>query len=80
LFIVVLLVVIWRVSRPQTAPLWSVYEMPGDFIRLALGLIVGVWMVIQLFKLPDDADGYRTWVYLGCVAVPFALILAVASW
>jgi hypothetical protein len=47
---------------------------------MVLGLVVCVWLVIQLFKGPKDADGYRTWLYLGLVAVPFALICLVAVW
>jgi len=37
-------------------------------------------MTAQLFKLPNDADGYRTWVYLGSVVVPLALIFVIAAW
>jgi hypothetical protein len=36
--------------------------------------------VAQLFILPKDAQAYRTWLYLGLAAVPFALILVVAAW
>jgi hypothetical protein len=30
--------------------------------------------------LPKDAEGYRTWVYLGLVVAPFALAIAIAIW
>jgi hypothetical protein len=30
--------------------------------------------------LPKDADGYRTWVYLGLVVAPLALALAIVLW
>jgi hypothetical protein len=30
--------------------------------------------------LPKDPEAYRTWVYLGLVAVPFALICLIAVW
>jgi hypothetical protein len=30
--------------------------------------------------LPHDAAGYRTWLYLGLFAVPFALICLFALW
>ena len=52
----------------------------GDLIRVTLGLVLCLWMTAQLFKLPTDADGYRTWVYLGTVIVPIALIFAIAAW
>jgi hypothetical protein len=80
IFIATLVVVTVRVSSPQSETIWSAYETPGDFIRLALGLLVCVWIIVHLFMLPKDPEGYRTWVYLGLVAVPFALICAIAVW
>jgi hypothetical protein len=47
---------------------------------MALGFAVCLWMLIHLFMLPKDAEGYRTWLYLGLVVVPFALICAFAVW
>jgi len=73
-------VVIVRVSAPQSESIWSAYETPGDLIRLALGVAVGVWILFHLFMLPEDAEGYRTWVYLGLAVVPLALICAIAVW
>jgi hypothetical protein len=80
LFIGALLVVIVRVSAPQSESIWSAYETPGDLIRLALGVAVGVWILFHLFMLPKDAEGYRTWVYLGLAVVPLAVICAIAVW
>src|SRR5947209_17904300 len=80
LFIAILLVVIARVSEPQSESIWTIYETPGDLVRLALGAGIGIWILFHLFMLPTDAEGYRTWVYLGLVAVPFALICAFVIW
>jgi hypothetical protein len=52
LFIGALVAVTVRVSSPQSESLASVYETPGDLIRLALGFAVCVWIVIHLFMLP----------------------------
>jgi hypothetical protein len=60
LFIGALVVVTVRVSSPQSETLSSVYETPGDLIRLALGFAVCLWIVLHLFMLPKDAEGYRT--------------------
>jgi hypothetical protein len=79
-FIGALVAVTIRVSSPQSETLSSVYETPGDLVRLALGFAVCLWIVIHLFMLPKDAEGYRTWVYLGLVIVPFALAIAIAIW
>ena len=58
----------------------SAHETPGDLIRLALGVAGCLWMVIQLFMLPEDEEGYRIWLYLGPVVVPLALAVAIAIW
>jgi hypothetical protein len=80
LFICIVAIVTVRVSRPQNETLWSAYETPGDIIRLLLGFVVCVWIVAQLFRLPKDEQGYRTWLYLGIVLVPLSLIFAIAIW
>ena len=79
-FIGALVVVTVRVSSPQSESLASVYETPGDLIRLALGLAVCVWVVFHLFMLPRTAEGYRTWVYLGLVVAPLAWAIAIIIW
>jgi FtsH-binding integral membrane protein len=68
------------VSMPQNETLWTIYDTPLDMLRLLLGLAVCVWLAVQLFKGPVDAHGYRTWIWLGIVAVPFALICLVYVW
>jgi len=80
LFIGALVAVTVRVSSPQSESLASVYETPGDFIRLALGFAVCLWIVFHIFTLPRTAEGYRTWVYLGLVVAPLALAAAIAIW
>ena len=59
LFIGALVAVTVRVSSPQSESLASVYETPGDLIRLALGFAVCLWIVIHMFMLPRTAEGYR---------------------
>ena len=80
LFIACLVVITLRVSMPQNETIWTAYDTPGDLVRMALGLAVCVWLVVQLFTPPKDAHHYRTWLYLGLVAVPFAAICLVAVW
>lgn len=80
LFMAAMLVIVWRVSMPQSETIWTVYEMPGDLIRLGLGLAISVWIVIQLFTAPKDTQRYRTWLYLGLAAVPFAWLCVFAVW
>lgn len=79
-FIFTLLVLTVRVSMPQSETIWSAYETPADLFRMLLGLVLCVWFIFHLFQGPRDARGYRTWLYLGLVAVPFALICLYAVW
>jgi hypothetical protein len=79
-FIACLVVVVFHVSMPQSTTIWTAYETPGDLIRLALGLAVGVWIGIQLFIVPKDPGAYRTWLYLGLAAVPFVVICILGVW
>src|SRR6266516_6994518 len=80
LFMGALVAVTVRVSSPQSETFRSVYETPGDLIRLALGFTVCLWIVIHLFMLPRTADGYRMWIYLGFVVAPLAWAVAIIIW
>jgi len=80
IFIASILIVTVHVSMPQSETLWTVYDTPGDLIRVLLGLAVCVWLAIQLFIMPKDDHAHRMWLYLGLAAVPFALICIVGIW
>ena len=79
-FVGILIVLVARVSSPVNETIWSVYETPGDLIRVVVGLVACLWMVFHVFTLPKDAEAYRTWIYLGLVVVPFALVCVIAFW
>jgi hypothetical protein len=79
-FIASLLAITFRVALPQSETIWTVYEAPGDLVRLALGLGVCIWVAVQLFWAPKDRNAYQTLVYFGLAAVPFALIFLIAIW
>ena len=79
-FIVSLLVLIAHVSMPQSETLWTIFDTPGDVVRLLLGMTACAWLAFQLFTVPKDAHAHRTWVRLGVVAVPFVLICIIAIW
>lgn len=80
IFIVALLIVTVHVAMPQRASIWTVYDTPGDLVRLVLGFAVCAWIVVQLFAMPKDKHAFRTWLYLGLAAVPFALICIFGTW
>jgi hypothetical protein len=79
-FIIELVALTLLVSMPQNETIWTAYDTPSDLVRLILGVVVCVWLLIQLFFGPKDAHAYRTWLYLGLVAVPFVLICLIAVW
>jgi hypothetical protein len=79
-FIVSLVVVIAHVSMPQSETLWTIFDTPGDVVRLLLGMAACAWIAFQLFTMPNDLHAHRTWLRLGVVAVPFALICILAIW
>jgi hypothetical protein len=80
LFIATLLVVIARITLPQSQSIWFAYEPPGDLIRTSLGFVVGLLLLLYIFMFPKDAKSYRNWLYLGLLAAPFALALVVWIW
>jgi hypothetical protein len=80
IFFAAMMAITVRVASPQSESIWSIYETPGDLIRAALGLILAVWILFNLFTPPKDPDAYRTWIYLGLAAVPFAGICVFAVW
>lgn len=80
LFLIVLTVTTACVASPQIEHLTSVYETPGDLIRLLLGLGVCSWFIANLFILPKDAGAYRTWIYLGPAVLPLSALCAVVVW
>jgi hypothetical protein len=80
LFLVVLALITLRVSLPQNETVWTAYDTPSDVVRMVLGLAVAAWLIFQLFRGPRDLEGYRTWFFLGLVAVPFSLVCLFAAW
>lgn len=79
-FIACLLVMTVRVSLPQNETIWTAYDTPGDLVRIILGLVLCIWITVQLFRAPKDAAAYRTWLYFGLAAVPFVILCLVATW
>jgi hypothetical protein len=77
-FILALVPFIWIVAWPQSETISTVYESPGDLVRLLFGMAASLWVVGQLFAFPKDAAAYRTWVCVGLLLVPLQLILILA--
>lgn len=80
IFIAILVIITVRVSSPQMEHLSSIWETPSDAVRVVLGGAVCFWLLIQMFILPKDAAGYRTWLYLGLTILPLSVLCAVVIW
>jgi hypothetical protein len=79
-FLSILVALIARISLPQSETIWTAYETPADAVRLALGILVCVWIALHAFMMPKDPETYRTWLYLGLGAIPLALLFLIAVW
>jgi hypothetical protein len=80
IFLIILTVVTARVASPQVENLRSLFDTPGDVIRVALGFAVCAWLVVNLFIVPKDAEAYRSWMYLGIVLLPLSVLCAIVIW
>jgi len=80
LFLIVLTILTARVASPQIERLSSIYETPGDLVRVLMGVGVCAWFIVNLFRLPKDAGAYRTWMYLGLAVLPLSVLCAVVVW
>jgi hypothetical protein len=80
LFLIILIILTARVASPQIERLSSIYETPGDLVRVLMGVGVCAWFIVNLFILPKDAGAYRTWMYLGLAVIPLAVLCAVVVW
>jgi hypothetical protein len=80
LFFGALVAVIARLSSPQSETIWTVYDTPGDLIRLALGIAICLWVVIRFLMFSNRAEVYRAWAYFGLVVAPLGWATAIAMW
>ena len=80
IFLLVLIVLTARVASPQMERLATIYETPGDLIRVLMGVAVCAWFIVNVFKLPKDGGAYRTWMYMGIALLPLAALCAWVVW
>jgi hypothetical protein len=80
LFLMVLIAITARAASPQVENIWSIFETPGDLIRVAVGLAACAWFTAHIFIPPRDPSAYKTWLYLGPALLPLSLLCAVVVW
>src|ERR1700693_5530302 len=79
-FLIALAFLTFRVALPQNETIATAYDTPDDLVRLALGFAVCGWLVFELFRMPRDAGGYRSWLYIGAAGVTCAVISLSYAW
>ncbi|WP_159011281.1 hypothetical protein [Bradyrhizobium sp. S69] len=80
LFLIILTVLTARVASPQVETFRSMLDTPGDLIRVMLGFGVCTFFIVNLFIPPRDAEGYRTWMYLGPALLPLSVLCTFVVW
>jgi hypothetical protein len=80
LFLGALIVIVARLSTPQSETIWAVHETTGDLIRVAVGFAACMWLLTHIFILPKDAAEYRNRLYFGLVSAPLVWVIAVLKW
>ncbi len=80
IFLLVLIVLTARVASPQMERLSTIYETPGDLVRVLMGVAVCAWFIVNVFRLPKDGGAYRTWMYMGLALLPLAALCAYVVW
>jgi hypothetical protein len=80
LFLMVLIAITARAASPQVENIWSIFETPGDLIRVAVGLVACAWFTAHIFIPPRDPNAYATWLYLGPAVLPLSVLCAVVIW
>jgi hypothetical protein len=79
-FLLVLIILTARVASPQMERLATIYETPGDLVRVLMGVAVCALFVVNVFRLPKDGGAYRTWMYMGLALLPLAALCAYVVW
>jgi hypothetical protein len=75
LFIVTLMAITWSLTIPLKATDFGRLST-GDFIRVAIGILICMGMTLELLRQPRDVEGYRTWVYIGVGMAFVGLVFA----
>jgi hypothetical protein len=80
LFLIVLIAITARAASPQIENIWSIFETPGDLIRVVVGFVACAWFAAHIFIPPRDPSAYETWLYLGPAILPLSVLCAVVVW
>ncbi len=80
LFLLVVIVVTFRVATPQNESFWTAYDTPADMFRFAIGVIVCIFFAVQIFQYPKNPTDMGKWVPIGLAVVPLALLCALVIW
>jgi hypothetical protein len=80
LFLLVVIVVTFRVATPQNESFWTAYDTPSDMFRLILGVMVCGFIGFQIFLYPKNPTDMGKWVPIGLALLPLAVLCALVIW
>ncbi|MDH6263588.1 hypothetical protein [Bradyrhizobium sp. BR13661] len=80
LFLLVVIVVTFRVATPQNESFWTAYDTPSDMFRFVLGVMVCGFIGFQIFLYPKNPAEMGKWVPIGLALIPLALLCALVIW
>lgn len=80
LFLLVVIVVTFRVATPQSESFWTAYDTPSDMFRFIIGIVVCVFFAVQIFLYPKNPVDMGKWVPIGLAVVPLSLLCALVIW
>jgi hypothetical protein len=69
--------VLWS-SWPRGGSLATLSRMPTlELVRGALGVVISLAAIVQIFIPPKDKEAFKTWTYIGIAGIGVLLAVAV---
>jgi len=80
IFLIVVMLVTARISLPGSmSSAVFTHLAAADFVRGAIGIAVCVFLLVQLFRKPQDEHGYKTWTLIGFALAAVAAFVIVVN-
>jgi len=76
LFLIVLIGTTALISLPVSITEKTLARFsPADFVRVGLGVVVCLFVAIEIFRRPKDDEGYRVWAFIGLIAAALLMVV-----
>ncbi|MGA2126292.1 MAG: hypothetical protein ABSG76_09080 [Xanthobacteraceae bacterium] len=75
-FLIIIMLVTAHISLPGSmSSAVFTHLAAADFIRAAIGIAVCVFLLVQLFRRPQDEHGYKAWTLIGLALAAVAVFI-----